>query len=241
VRNIFVVISLCVGICVASQSFAQKGGAILFSGKVVEARTGSILPGAHAIIPKAGRGVTADNLGRFEMYVLPGDSVVFSFVGYKKQYLRVPTHFDEPSYYAVIALREDQQLLAEVKVYPYASEEDFKKAILEMKLENAQDREYAAKNLDTKKLKQLSMSMGMGSAANSRNFLTQQTNYQNNRNFIADPLMTFTNPFAWASFIKSIKNGDLKNDDWKKAYETPPLENISTKQYMRDLKATAPR
>jgi hypothetical protein len=36
------------------------------------------------------------------------------------------------------------------------------------------------------------------------------------------------------SFIQSVKNGDLKKKDWKKAYEFMPKENISRQTFLRD-------
>jgi hypothetical protein len=53
---------------------------------------------------------------------------------------------------------------------------------------------------------------------------------------VNSPILALTNPFAWAKFIQSIKNGDLKRDDWKKAYELPPSETITTNQFIRDQK-----
>ncbi len=202
----------------------------------MEAKTGDFLPNAHVLIPRAGRGVTADNFGRFNIYVLPGDSIVFSFVGFKKQHLKIPIRFEEPEFFAVVALKEDVTLLSEVKIYPYATEEDFKKAIMEMKLPDALEREYLAKNLERSKLSLLSMQIGMGPDANSKMFLESQVAAQAYKNFVTSPLMALTNPFAWASFIKSIKRGDLKDDRWKKAYELPPLENVSSKKFILDQK-----
>jgi CarboxypepD_reg-like domain len=217
---------------------AQGQPYVLFSGKVVEARTGEILPGAHIIIPKAGRGTTANAFGQFELPVWPGDSIVFSFVGFKKQFLKLPEHFTEPSYYAVVALKEDVRVLAEVKIYPYANEEDFKKAILELKLPDAQDRENLARNTSPERLQLASMTMGMGAAANSSLYLQNQATYQNNKGFLQTPEMALLNPFAWASLISSIKRGDLKDDRWKKAYSLPPLETVTRKNFIRQQNRT---
>ena len=57
-----------------------------------------------------------------------------------------------------------------------------------------------------------------------------------NRNFVQSPLMSLTNPFAWANFIKSVKNGDLKKTDYKKAYEDAPTEGVSRQKIMSEMK-----
>jgi hypothetical protein len=48
--------------------------------------------------------------------------------------------------------------------------------------------------------------------------------------------MTLTNPFAWMSFIKSIKNGDLKRKDYKEAFELQPKQLITPQQFKQDLR-----
>ena len=74
------------------------------------------------------------------------------------------------------------------------------------------------KNLEQSKLNILALQAGLSGAGNFRNFSDQMTYASANRTFVQSPLMALTNPFAWANFIKSIKNGDLKRDDYKKVF-----------------------
>ena len=50
-------------------------------------------------------------------------------------------------------------------------------------------------------------------------------------------MLALTNPFAWINFIKSVKNGDLKRKDYKKAYELMPKENLNRQMFLRNLKS----
>ena len=217
-------------------TFAQgQDKSVIFSGKVVADRSSEFLPNAYVFNPHSGRGTLTDDLGNFALYVYPGDSLVFSYVGYKKKYYIIP-RVNEQTQSATIHMAEESKMLAEVKVYPYQSEDDFKRAFLDMKLENEAGRRALEKNLEQSKLNVLALQAGLSGAGNFRNFSDQMTYNMANRNFVQSPLMALTNPFAWANFIKSIKNGDLKRDDYKKAYQDAPSEGVSRQKIMSDMK-----
>ena len=216
--------------------FAQEhSNSIVFKGKVVASRTSEFLPNAYVFNANSGRGALTDDLGNFQLYVYPGDSLTFSYVGYKKKYFIVP-YVLESVQTGIIHMAEESQMLAEVKVYPYSTEEDFKKAFMDMKLENEAGRKALEKNLEQSKLNVLALQAGLSGAGNFRNFSEQMTFNMANRNFVQSPLMALTNPFAWANFIKSIKNGDLKRDDYKKAYQDAPSEGVSRQKIMSEMK-----
>ncbi|MFC0181282.1 carboxypeptidase-like regulatory domain-containing protein [Pseudarcicella hirudinis] len=216
--------------------FAQgEDKTVQFSGRVVTDRNSEFLPNAYVFNPHSGRGTLSDNFGFFKLLVYPGDSIVFSYVGFRKRYYIIPRE-TEQVHSATIFMQEDTKVLAEVKVYPYSTEEDFKKAFMDMKLADERQRKALAENLEQSKLNVLALQAGMGTSANFRNFSQQMVFANANRNGFQSPLLALTNPFAWMNFIKSIKNGDLKRDDWKKAYELPPLENISRDKFLREQK-----
>lgn len=204
--------------------------AIMFTGLLTGGKNNEALPGATVYIPRAGRGTITNAYGYFSLPVYPGDSVVFSYVGYEKQYHVIP-RINEQTYSRIIELKEDVTLLREVKVYPYPTEEDFKRAFLATRLPDEKERENLAKNTDPRALRQLAAQMGMGPAANYRYFIEQQNNYTFNRT--AMTTIPFLNPLAWASFIRSVKNGDLKRDDWKAAANAAPNQNLNREQYIR--------
>lgn len=217
-------------------SFGQgQDKTVIFTGKVVADRSSEFLPNAYVFNPQAGRGTLTDDFGNFSLYVYPGDSVVFSYVGYKKKYYIIPRTNDQ-THVATIFMTEDSKMLAEVKIFPYSTEEEFKKAFLDMKLDNEAGRKALAKNLEQSKLNVLALRAGLSGAGNFKNFSDQMTFSAANRSFVQSPLMAFTNPFAWANFIKSIKNGDLKKTEYKKAYEDAPSEGISRQKFLKEQK-----
>lgn len=234
-RYITILILLVTGFSV--KTFAQgQDKSVIFSGRVVADRSSEFLPSAYVFNPNSGRGTLTDNLGNFALYVYPGDTIQFSYVGYKKRYYVIPRDIEQ-THQAYVRMAEETKMLAEVRVYPYSTEEDFKKAFLEMQLDNQAGRKALAKNLEQSKLNVLALKAGLSGAGNFRNFSDQMTYSMANRNFISSPLMTLTNPFAWAQFIQSIKRGDLKKDDYKKAYEDAPSEGVSRQKIMKEIKS----
>jgi hypothetical protein len=231
--------SICV--CVALffittvTSFGQgQDKSVIFRGKVVAARTSDFLPSAYVFNQRSGRGTLTDDLGNFKLMVYPNDSIVFTYVGYKRKYYIIPSHVDQV-HAAYIHISEESQMLSEVKVYPYNTEDAFKKAFLEMKLDDEAGRRALEKNLDQSKLNVLALKAGLSGAGNFRNFSDQMTYGMANRGFVNSPMMALTNPFAWANFIQSIKRGDLKKTDYKKAYEDAPTEGISRQRLLREM------
>ncbi|WP_310587083.1 carboxypeptidase-like regulatory domain-containing protein [Tellurirhabdus bombi] len=200
----------------------------MFTGIVTSGKTSEPLPEAYVYIPKAGRGILSNRMGYFALPVLPGDSVVFSYVGFKKQYTIIPRRLTETSFSAVIAMQEDVTTLAEVKVYPYATEELFKQALVNMKLPDEKERENLARNTSAEAMQRLAAMTPMSAAANYRYFMNQQ--FFGRDNLINRSQMTtipFLNPFAWANFIQSVKNGDLKKKEYRQEMNATPRENLT--------------
>ena len=207
---------------------------IMFTGRVVGVKGTQTLGKAYILIPRAGRGTLADIEGYFALPVFPGDSVVFSYLGYQKQYHIIPKRHMEESYSAIILMKEDVKTLAEVKVYPYATEEEFKKAFISMKLPDEFERDNLERNTRQELLMQMAAATPLSAAGNYRNFMDQQIfGRENAANRSFTTTMPFLNPFAWASFIMSVKNGDLKKKEYREILKQAPRENISRQDILK--------
>ncbi|MEK6547267.1 MAG: carboxypeptidase-like regulatory domain-containing protein [Bacteroidota bacterium] len=231
-KSLFIVFVLCFS--ASAMLFAQgQDKTVLFNARIISATNSEYLPLAYVYIPAAGRGALSDNFGSVDLYVFPGDSVVVTYVGYKPQYYLIP-RTTGVVHQAIIEMNEDSRMLSEVKVFPHASEEEFKKAFLNLRLRDEKQRDVLARNLEQSKLNVFALQAGLGANANFRNFSDMMVSSQANKSFVSSPLLSLTNPFAWMSFIKSIKNGDLKRKDWKKAYELQPKQVVSPQQFVQD-------
>lgn len=229
------ILCLLIFVSFSSRLFAQgQDKTVLFNARVVSSTNSEYLPLAYVYNPAAGRGALSDNFGQVDLYVFPGDSLVFTYIGYKPQYYVIPRKTDVV-HQAIIEMQEDNKMLSEVKVFLHANEDEFKKAFLSMKVRDERQKRILADNLEQSKLNVFALQAGMGASANFRNFSDMMVSSHANRTFFASPMLALTNPFAWMSFIKSVKNGDLKRKDWKPAFELQPKQVVSPSQFMRDL------
>ena len=173
--------------------------AIQFSGVIVGGKNSEILPGAYVFLPRAGRGTLSNNVGFFTLPVFPGDSILFSYTGYERQYFVVPRNYREETFSAKIQLQEDAILLREVKVYPFRSRKEFDDAFLAMTLADARQRQALAENTDAAALRRLGVIQGNTPSANFRTSQQQLLNYANNKGFantlnLLNPCLLYTSP-----------------------------------------------
>jgi hypothetical protein len=167
--------------------------------------------GAHLYVPKTGRGATTNEVGFFSLPVVEGDSLVISAVGYKQQFFKVPkTNEDKIS--LMVDLKEDTLMLPEIEIFPYYTEELFKQAFLAMKLPE-QQYQTLNYNLSDRVMATLYAKAEMDGSMNHKYFMQQQA-YKQETRYMA-PTLSLLNPFAWAQFIQSVKNGDFKKKKYK--------------------------
>ncbi|MDH5610115.1 MAG: carboxypeptidase-like regulatory domain-containing protein [Cyclobacteriaceae bacterium] len=185
---------------------AQEGErkVIQFTGVVFISDSSMVVPGVHVYVPKGGRGTTTNPYGFFSMPVLEGDSVIFSAVSLERLHYIVPKHDADNSLKLLVYMKEDITYLEEVEIFPYPSEATFKAAVLASELPNQKDLDALNEWLNPVSLQQMSRDLPNSAYWNSRYFMQEQMDAQMYRGQLRpNPLL---NPFAWASFIRSLKN-----------------------------------
>ncbi|TLU99601.1 carboxypeptidase-like regulatory domain-containing protein [Dyadobacter luticola] len=243
-KRSFLILFLAVAGILGVQEVHAQGEqkAIIFSGVVVGGKTTERLPGATIFIVNAGRGTLAKGDGSFTIPVFPGDSIVFSYVGFKNQYHVVPRSYNSDIYSAIVALREDVVTLSGVTIYPYSTEEEFKKAFLALKLPDQADRDALAKSTDPDYINRMAAQVPNNAQTNYRYSMDQlMFGRESAANKSFATTFPFLNPFAWANFIKSVKKGDLKQKDWRKDLNVAPRENITKQDFIPPSEAQQPR
>lgn len=197
---------------ISLNSYAQSSRPIVqLSGIIVGEDSTSGVPGVHIFVPKAGRGTVTNIYGYFSMPVLAGDSVIISSVGYENQSYIVPGNEGE-NITIIVELVTDATLLDEVQIFPYPTEQLFKQAVLAMNLP-IDDGFQGSSNLGPEVLAAILRNTTFDASTNYKYYTQQQFNRLHNRYGYQDFTTTLLNPFAWQSFIKSIKNGDFKRKD----------------------------
>ena len=187
----------------------QEKKVIQLSGIILNADSTDAVPGVNVYVPKKGRGTSSGRFGYFSMPVLEGDSIVFSFIGLKKQTFKIPEKVDDDRISLILTMEVDEIALAEIEVMPYPSEAEFKQAILAMNVVDPMSISRA--NMSPEMLLRWAESMPASSNENFRYF--QEGQMIQNQDLYGPRPLRLLDPFAWSQFIRSIKRGDLKNRD----------------------------
>lgn len=176
------------------------------SGVVVSEEDLSPMPYITVYNKSIRKGMIADYYGFFTMVAFPGDTVYFSYFGYKNSTYIIPDTLKDNRYSIIHMLQRDTLNLPEVTVYPWPSREEFAHYFVNMKpyddaIRRAQ-RElsgeslaFAAARLDN------DASLAAGYAQNQR-YTQLYTNGQL-------PVNNLLNPYSWAKLVKDWKDGKL--------------------------------
>lgn len=185
---------------------------VQFSGVVVTSDSLHPIPYTSVIIKHAYRGTLTDFYGFFSFVAMKGDTVEFSYVGYKKSHFIIPDTLKENRYSLIQMLTRDTILLKETVIYPWPSKEEFKKAFVELKVPD-DDAQRAIRNLELAQHKEVQENVPYDGSINYK-FATRQ---RNNQIYTAGqyPVNNLLNPLAWAAFIKAWQEGAYKKKDDK--------------------------
>lgn len=183
---------------------------IQLSGIILNADSTDAVPGVNIYVPKKGRGTSSGRFGYFSMPVLEGDSVVFTFVGLKRQSFTIPVEMVDDKISLIVTMQEDEIALAEIEVMPYPSEEEFKNAVLAMNYEAPMSVDTRG-NMSPETLLRWAENMPASGNENFRGF--QQGQIMQIQDRYGPRPFRLLDPFAWSQFIQSIKRGDLKKKD----------------------------
>ncbi|WP_339866419.1 carboxypeptidase-like regulatory domain-containing protein [uncultured Algoriphagus sp.] len=193
----------------ANAQDAQEKKVIQLSGIILNADSTDAVAGVNIYVPKKGRGTSSGRFGYFSMPVLEGDSIIFSFIGLKKQTFKVPESVESDRISLILTMQVDEIALAEIEVMPYPTEEEFKQAIIALNVVDPMSISRA--NMSPEMLLRWAESMPASGNENFRYF--QQTQAQQNQDLYGPRTLRLLDPFAWGQFIRSIKRGDLKKKD----------------------------
>lgn len=155
------------------------------------------------------RGVIGDYYGYFSLVVLPGDTLFFTYYGYKTSTFIVPDTLDDNRYSIIHMMTKDTLNLPAVTVYPWPSREDFARAFLEMRpyddaLKRAQ-RELSGESLAFVAAKlEGDASLAYGTVQSQ-----YQTKIYTNGQL---PVNNLLNPYSWAKLVKDWKEGKLARE-----------------------------
>ncbi len=180
---------------------------VQFSGLVVGGDSLYGIPGVFIAIPKAGRGTITNDAGFFSLPTLVGDTLEISAIGFKKRRLGVPKS-DKQSITLIIEMQEDTAFYPIIEIFPYPTEELFKKAFLALQLPDKAMYNNMYAGTDQLLLQRMIINSTMSSGENQKYSLRNQMLYPGAP--IGSGGFQLFNPFAWGNLVKSIRKGDYK-------------------------------
>ena len=187
---------------------AQDEELVQFSGVIRNLKYEPV-PNVHVIDINRKSGTTSNEDGLFSMIVKPSDSVLFRSVGYKNTLVVIPDSVSRKHYPRDVYLLNDTIHLAEVKIFPWKTYEEFKVAFINLDLPD-DDEQRAYKNIARIKA-QLNMDFEPDADLAFRQ--TMQQHYDKMYYAGQYPSIPVLNPFNWAKFFSALKNGDFKRKD----------------------------
>lgn len=192
-------------------SYAQfdklKDSLVQLSGVVMTADSLKALEGATITIKREHRAIMTNEFGLFNILAAKGDTIAFTFVGYKEQDVVIPFNILGNQYTVIKTMTADTQHLAVTIIRPRPTRAQFERDFVNLKYDNTQD-SLIKINMDPKILKGLSKSLpkDVGESVNYSLTNTAKSYYYSNQ---IPPMKIFDIP-SWKKFIQSWKGGAYK-------------------------------
>ncbi len=193
------------------QERATNDDLVQFSG-IVRDLEHRPLPYVNIIIMNERRGTTTDRRGMFSFVVRPSDTILFSHMGHKATMHVIPDSLGGQQYPADIFMVNDTFQLAEVRIYPWKTYQEFKEAFLALDLPD-DDEQRAYHNIELIKT-QIRVNRD-GPTPNPNIAFREVMKQQYNQLYSAGqtPYYTIFDPMRWAKFFEALKRGDFKQED----------------------------
>jgi hypothetical protein len=176
------------------------------------------VPGVSIISQKLRRGSISELSGIYNVISLPGDTLWFGALGYRRISVIIPKWYNSRQYTRDIQLLNDTIPIKEVFIFPWKNYEEFKRAVL------------AEKHIDQATINMYNnLAAIQNSILNSSNYaVSPEAGFtlamQQNANALyskgQSPVNNLFNPFAWAKLFSGIKNGIFKNQTFNKPVTT---------------------
>lgn len=199
-------LALC--LLISFSAFAQKAEhpLVQFSGIIINADSNTVVPYTNLTNLSYKKQVVSSNYeGYFSFVVHEKDSIRVSSVGYFSQTIVIPENIQNKSFVLKIKLKAEAINLPMVRVFPWASTDEFKRDFLALKFAD-DDLAIAAKNLNRGSV--IAMARTMPHDGQINQIMNLQSMHNDLMHTGSGPTNPLLNPIAWGSLIRSIIRGD---------------------------------
>ncbi|TVQ82018.1 MAG: hypothetical protein EA358_00120 [Flavobacteriales bacterium] len=171
-----------------------------------------LIPNVNIYIPGRQQGTVSADDGFFSIAIMPGDTVQFSVIGFKREKFYIPDSLkrDKKGYLVEIRLQRDTTYLSQVIIYPWPSPDRLKSEFMSIRVPTT-DIDLAYRNLAIAALRERAAAMGYDPSELGKVMMRQQSNYYYDRTRYGGMsggtamMMSLSNPFAWHQLFESLK------------------------------------
>jgi hypothetical protein len=187
--------------------------------------------GVTIVSKKLRKGTVSERSGIYSITTMPGDTVFFRALGFKRYHTIIPETYDSRYCNVDIILAVDTIQIEAINIMPWKSYNEFIKEMTKERpvdpiIENMNDNLasiYVAIANQT--------GVRITSATGYRYAMEQNFSALSTRNQY--PVNNLLNPFAWGKFFKGVQNGLLKNQKFNK-----PVKPVKPKIKKKSRKST---
>lgn len=170
---------------------------VRLSGILLDADNRQEVPYASVRIAGTQYGTSSDNSGYFSIFISPGDTLLFSSIGYRDAAFIMPYTVTSETYSLVQLMRKETILLEEVVIFPWPTLKNFEQAFLD-----TQPKENPKESL----IKEVKLGLNETLEKSEKSeYYHDQMRYQHLYEITGQiPPNNFLNPMRWSNFIKDM-------------------------------------
>jgi hypothetical protein len=195
-------------IVITASAFAQQKTdkpLVQFTGVVLSGDSATVIPYATITnLSSKNQIILANYKGYFSFVAHELDTLRFTSIGYATTLVVIPAKVKDASYTVRVKLNGKSINLPVVRVFPWATTDEFRKDFMTMKIAD-DDLEIARKNLTGKSIASLSHTLPRDGQEIQNALSAERHNDIQNQHSLTNPLL---NPFAWGALIREISAGD---------------------------------
>ena len=212
-RILYIIILLLGSYTALSGQEEEQDRYIQVSGIIID-ETYRPVPGVSIVSRKLRKATVSEPTGIYSITSTPGDTIFFRAMGFKRYHTIIPENYTDKLAKADIMLETDTIEIEAVNILPWRNYSEFlrdmtKERPVDPIIENMNDNIasiYVAIANET----------GSSVSPEAGYHYVMDQNFNSMATRGQYPVNNLLNPFAWSKFFSGIKNGLLKNQNFKK-------------------------
>ena len=195
---------------------------------IISDEANRLVGGVAIISKKLKRGTVSENSGIYSITSMPGDTIFFRALGYKRYHTIVPVNYSGMYANVDIRLEFDTVRIEGVNILPWKTYSEFIRDVTRDKpvdpiIQNMND------NLASIYVA-LQNEIGLQVTPEAGYKYVMEQNFSALTTKNQYPVNNLLNPWAWSKFIRGVKNGLLKNQKFERPEQPKVRKKIKNKE-----------